>query len=180
MVQPWSLYPEIAAEVLSCAGKLKKRGVLIACLTSADSAPEEFIKVSDASFFMRTGIFGRLTGISKKDAARLCPENIFLGSDYAEFVPLFDGLLGKRGIDHVLVVGGFKEDCVLAVAKSLCRISRIKGLKIRLVERLLMSGYKPYSGREFPNRIASYSQASGCDISVLKSDPEAIYLKYFK
>lgn len=180
MVQPWSLYPEIAEEVLSCAGKLRARGVFVACLTDADNVPERFVKASDMSFFMRTGLFARLTGISKKEASRLCPEFVFLDSDYAKFVPLFDNVLEKRGIDHVLVVGGFKEACVLSVAKSLCRLSRIKGLKIRLVERLLMSGYRPYSGLDLPKRLVSYSQASGCDISVLKSDPEFIYLKYFR
>ena len=183
VVQPWTLGVRDASlckKLLSCIRKLKARGVLICYLSYANAVSEDFLGSSDIAFFMVSSNLAQGLGMSRSKARSICRNCHFLPIDYPALISLMDKELEKNSIDHLLITGGFREDCVPAVAKFMCASSRLKGLKIRLIEKLLISQRRLSTGLDMSERLAKYRKYHSCDISISKKDPGLLYLRYFK
>jgi hypothetical protein len=183
VVQPWTLSvkdPGLYSSLPACLAKLKSKGVLVGYVSYADAVSEPFVRASDFAFFLMSSNLAQGAGISRQEAKRMCDNPIFLPLDYPAFVPFLDEQLMKRGIDHLLIVGGFTEDCVLAVAKFVCKFSKVQGLKIRLIEKLLVSQRNASNAPDMPKKLAAYSKCYSCSVAVSSKDPREIYLRYFK
>ena len=183
VVQPWTLRMadnSLRKSFLPYMKKLKAQGVLIGYVSYSSAISEVFGKLSDFAFFMLLSDLPKLPQIWKDRANSLCSNYRFIRHDYKELADPLDAELEKNNIDHLLIIGGFREDCVLAIAKSMCKNSRLKGLKIRLIEKLLVSQRESSKRVDLPEKVSKYRKYRGCDISVSKKDPETIYLKYFR
>ncbi len=183
VVQPWTLKekdPSLCKKLLSFIRKLKEKGVLIGSVSYADAVFDSFVKSSDIAFFMVSSNLAQGFGISRSKAESMCKRSHFLPINYPKLVSLLDPELERNGIDHLLIVGGYRDNCVLAIAKSMCKNSRLKGLKIRLIEQLLVSRRENYKSVDIPKRFAKYRKYHSCDISISKKDPNLLYLRYFK
>ena len=183
VVQPWTIGVkdrELFSSLPKCLAKLRSKGVTVGYVSYSDAVSASFVRASDFAFFLMSSNLAQGAGISRPEAKRLCEVPIFLPLDYPAFVPFLDEQLMKRKIDHLLIVGGFTEDCVLAVAKFVCKFSKVQGLKVRLIEKLMVSQRNPTIAPDMPKKLAAYSKCYSCSVAVSSKGPNELYLKYFR